>query len=185
MLVFSPMSDDIDRTQPGQPYIIDSTGWGWFMLLYLSLLPFLYLFAAVAGFAVFFANHVALFLTLYLAAALIISIVLYRKRSYRHRAFGRIAVVLTMLPPLLLTVFYAVPYAVLKPGFDSTLEFFLVLLLTVGGQVLVFSIARLRRDGLRHFFISLIFFGLSILLLYLCLSTEQDQLPLDTVWSIY
>ncbi len=185
MSAFDPIGSGIDRTLPGQPHVVDSDGWGWGMLLLFLALPFVYLTAVVIRFASFFASHAVPCLLVYLVFSFLIGRVLYRSKANRHRVLGLLAAMLTMLPMGLIVTFYTVPFAVLEPGFTSAFDFIILLLLCFGGEVLIFSLSRLLKNGRTHFSMSIAFLLLGLLLLEACLISEQELLTPDSIRSVY
>lgn len=185
MSAFSPIGSDVDRTLPGQPYVVSSDGWGWFMIIYLLILPFIILSLLISKFSVFFTNHVTLCLLIYFIFSFCFGLYLYNKKVSRHRFLGVISTVITTIPMALIITCYSVPYVLLEPGFDSAFDFVLLLLLLLGGEFLIFSLSRLLKNGIMHLIISIVFLGLGVLLLWFCLNTERDLLSLASIRALY
>ena len=185
MSAFDSWSDEIERTPPGQPYVVDSSGWGWFMLFYLAALPFIVLSVLIEDFAKWYAEHLILCLIIFALHSCIIGILLYRRRNYKHRVLGVIASLLTTAPLACFMTRYLIPFVILEPGFDAVFDFILIILLLFGGQVLVFSLCRLFKNGLAHLFLSALFIGVSFLLLIVAVNSEKDLLTFDAILSLY
>lgn len=185
MSAFEPWSDEIERSQPGQPYVVDSSGWGWFMLLYLIALPFVVLSFLIADFAEWYTDHPVLCLNIYYLFACIIGFIFYRNQTCKHRILGVISTLLTMAPLAGFMTGYAIPFIILDPGFDAFFDFILILLLLSGGMIFIFRLCGVLKSGLAHLIMALIFLGLSFLLFQVAIGTERDLLTPDAVWALY
>lgn len=185
MGAFDPIFSDIDRTRPGQPYVVDSNGWGWFMLIMLAILPFFILSLLISSISEFFKTHLTLCVVGYLLLSFGLGLILYNNKQIRHRMLGIVATVLTMAPIAIVQIAYAIPYVLAKPGFGAAFEFILVLALTAGGSIFVFSISRLLRNGAVHLVMALIFLGISVLFTYLLVGSEPDIFTENYFSTIY
>lgn len=185
MSVFNHIDSDIDRTRPGQPYVVDSDGWGWFMLIFLMILPFLLLSVLVSSFAKFFVEYLPICLITYSVASLFLGILLYCSPKVKYRTLGIISTILTMIPLVSSLTVYAIPYVLLAPGTDSTFDFILLFALLGGVTFLIFSLCRLFKNGILHFVMALGFLLLSLLLLSVCLDVESDLLTINTIRMVY
>ena len=98
---------------------------------------------------------------------------------------GVISTLLTMTPPACFMTRYLIPFVILEPGFDAVFDFILILLLLFGGQVFVFSLCRLFKNGLAHLPLAALFMGVSLLLLTVAVNSEKDLLTVEAILSLY
>lgn len=165
MSAFKAPWSDIEETYPGQPYVVDSNGWGWFAIFMLLALPFFLIWLFLHRFANAVCEHPYVFAGIYLAISCIFGFILYWNKAKKHPFLGFLAVVLTLLPIAWVQGIYAIPYVLLKDGFFwVTIEWLLVTAAIVGATVFVMVISNTLGNGLMHLMIAMVFFVIIVLL---------------------
>lgn len=182
---FDPIFSDIDRTRPGQPYVVDSNGWGWFMLLLLAAIPFIILSALLSSISEFMKEHLLLCVIVYLLFSFGAGLFLYKNKQIKHRKIGVIATVFTLSPIAFVQIAYTIPFMLSEPGFDATFDFILMLALTVGGSIFAFSISRLLRNGVVHLIMAIVFIGISAYITYIGICSEPEIFTENYFSAIY
>lgn len=187
MAAFDPLDSDIDRTPPGQPYVVSADGWGWFMIVFLLISPAFILSFFITSFAAFYIKYYIPTLLTYYGVALCFSAFFYYRKKYKchHPLCGIIATLCTITPLALIITCYAVPIVTIEPGFDSTLDFALFTVLLSGIAFFIFSISKLVKNGLTHLILSILFLVVSIILLQLCIKITDGALTANIIASIY
>lgn len=165
--------------------IVFSGEWTWFAMLLLMAVPFALLLFFMEKAALFFARHLILIGLVYLVASLALAAVIYLPSGKRWRVPGFAAVLLTTIPTFLALTFYLVPFEALDPGFDAIFDFFLIMLLYLGGAILITAISRYLKNGLIHLVIAAVYFVLCLLFLRSAISTEADLISSESLKTLY
>ncbi len=183
MGAFDPMWRDVDRTPPGQPYVVDNSGWGWFMLFVLASLPFFLLGFLISSAAAIFARYLWLILPIHLALSALVGLRLYPRGS-RRRALGLVACVVNLLPLPAMLLLYMVPFTLLSPGFNSAFDFILLLGLGLGGEYFLCKLAQVLQNTFLHLILTLILLALAGLLIWIGIGSESI-LTWDSIRALY
>lgn len=167
MSAFGSPWGDIDRTPPGQPYVVDSDGWGWFMLFIILVLPFFMLWLLISKAAAWICMHPIVSGVIYLAVSALISLLMYRGRKIRQRLLGTLAGIITFLPFAAGEALYAIPYVLLQPDkvFGPIFEWIIVTTVLLLFTIFVIAIANASGSVIVHLISAIIFCGVVGLLL--------------------
>lgn len=184
MSAFNSPWKDIDDTRPGTPYVVDSSGWGWFFVFILVAIPFLLVGAVVFQISNIICQHPILSSVIYFLISLICGNIFYKK-TIRHRFCGIIATIFTMLPLGLGVGLYAIPYVMLDSSFSSVFDWVLVGLFLFGIMYFIFAICNLLKNGFIHLIISIIFVAFSLLFIFGLISSESEIITWEAIRNIY
>lgn len=185
MSAFGSSWKDIDETRPGTPYVVDSDGWGWFLLFILASVPLLIAGSMVKGFSLFVVRHPVIFLMCYMGISVITGACIYLKRHKKWKICGIIAVFLTMLPAGIVELLYAVPVMVIYDSLiAATIEWILVILVVMGIAAGILLCCNLLGNGIIHLVISVLFSGIVFYILYQVLSSS-DKINWEVISNIY
>lgn len=185
MSAFSPIWKDIDNTKPGTPYVVDSDGWGWFLIFIIIAVPFLIICGAVFQISSWICEHPILSLTAYLLVSLVIGIFFYSRFMAKHRVCGIIATVISMMPLGAGVGLYAIPYVMLDNSFSSIFDWILVAALLFGVMYFIFSICNLLKNGLTHLIIAIVFLAISCFFIFGLISSESDIITWEAIKRVY
>lgn len=174
MSAFGSPWEDIDQTRPGQPYVVDSDGWGWFMLFILLAVPFAVLGAILAQLAETICAHPYITICVYLLFACILSLVLNTRGNRRHRVLGVISTMLTLLPFIQVQMLYMIPYLLQNSLFSAAFEWLIVTAAMVGLTFFILAICNVLQNRLVQLLLALLFLALTCLILFLCLSSSKE-----------
>ena len=177
--------NDIDKTKPQTPYVVDNDGWGWFLLFIIVALPFLLLFGVIFKISNFICLHPILSALVFLVISLITGIFIYSKHTTKHKFCGVISTVITFLPLGLVTVIYTIPHVMFEDSFSSFFDLILIELFLLGFIYFILAICRLLKNGLTHLLISIVFFSLSLLIIKSLVASESGIITLESLYILY
>lgn len=181
MSAFGSPWGDIDQTPPGTPYIVDSDGWGWFLLLILFAVPILLVASILSEAGGLLFRHPYLCGGIYIALSAWISFLKYRDKPKVHRVPGMFAAFLTMLPLGIAEGLYALPYLVLNSLISGLFEWLIVTAFVLAITVFLMSVIK---NGFLHLFLALLFFMLTTLLV-LGVLRSSDLVNWDAIYKLY
>ena len=184
MSVFGHAWGDIDRTPPETPYVVDSDGWGWFMIFLLLALPFFLIGIFLTRAAALICSHPYISMVIYLLFSFLIGGVLYIWGNKKRKVFGLIATLITLLPLATVEGLYLIPYILQSGLFTAVFEWILVTAVVGGITFFILAIANVLNNGVIHFIISLVFCGLVCLILFGMLRTSKE-INWTVIRSIY
>lgn len=148
-------------------YVVDSSGWGWFALGFVLILPFVYFSSGLKAYAEKFASNPLIFILIFFILSIILAL------FYRHR-IGFITMLILLQPILVFQMLYVVPYIIMAEHvLDIIFEWFIVTGLTIAFTVFIAAMAQLIRSSFLRFIIVLIYFALALLLALLCSPPES------------
>ena len=180
MGAFSPFDNDIDNTRPNQPYVVDSDGWGWFMLFVAATGPFILASMMLERYVAFVIEHPKLFCIMFLSLSLLLGVIISHS-SLCNRFLSVISVFLTMMPWAIVQIIYAIPYVQAQDGiFTLVVEWFLVTALVTVLTIILLSLIRVIQNGVARLTI-----GSTFLLVTLYIVTPPNGMTLENVWLLY
>ena len=185
MSAFSPPWKDIDDMEPGELYLVDNDGWGWFGIFIAVAVPFLIVGSAVARISTLICTHPVLSLSIYSAFAILFGVFFYRRPSARHRICGVIATALTMAPLGMGVALYAIPFVMLKGSFSAFFDWVLVFAFLFGIMFFIFSICNLLKNGLIHLILGVAFLVFTYFFITGLISSESDILSWEAIKNLY
>jgi hypothetical protein len=184
MAAFGNPWGDIDRTQPGQPYVADSDGWGWFALLIMLALPFFVMGILLMQMTEAICKHPYISFGTYLVFSFVFGLIFYSRGNKKFKLAGIAATMITLLPFALTEAFYMVPYIVQHALFASVFEWLIVTAILGGITFFILSIANLLENGWIHLILAVIFFAIVFAVLNHFLSSS-DQINWALVSTVY
>ena len=183
---FDPMWKDIDETRPGTPYVVDSTGWGWFGLFILLTVPVLMVYGIVACVTGWVVSQPVVAAGIYLGIGLVAGLLIYCLGQARFRVVGVFATVLTVLPLGLAMALYAIPYLMIQEGFSALVDWVLILIILGIISLMILFWAGSLENGLIHFLLALAFLGLVSMILYSWWTeTSHDWITWSKLLELY
>lgn len=177
---------DIDRTKKNTPYIVDESGWGWFLLGIIALVPVVI--------AVFFLQNIAVFITenpiisgiLYVCIVVLIGEGTYIRKGIKKRFWGIVATFFTFTPFALIEIFFEIPMILTNSKtiismISLVLEWFFVTLFTLGISIFIQAINLLNVSIRRHLITAIIYLIVVILIIIRTVSAEN----LEVIRTLY
>ena len=166
---FVPINDNDGWTSTYYEYVSNDsiTTMGLVAFALLSS-PIIFLFFIAHEFCIYLKEHLLTYLIIYFVISFLIGLVLYRNKRIRNRGFGIVATVATMTPLALNIILNCTPNMVTNPNFGTCFSVAVILFITFGIEIFVMSMARLQRDGIKHFVYAIISILLSIIFNFVC-----------------
>lgn len=159
--------------------------WAWLAIAIFMALPVILIFLFTERAALFFADHLFTIGIVYFSVALILALVLYFTQKKRWKPLIFPAVLLTVLPMFLALTLYLAPFEIMEPGIDPIIDFFIIMLLYLGGAALVTALSTVCENSFWYLVMAGIYFILCMLFLRLAISTERDIITEDNIRAIY
>lgn len=181
MSAFGSPWGDVDKTRPGTPYVVDSDGWGWLLLLIVFALPLLLLASLVSEVGGLIFRYPWLFGGAYLALSVWVSFLKYKGSPKRHRIPGTLASLLTMLSFGIVEALYALPYMALNSLLSGLIEWFFVTVFMLGITVFLMTVIK---NGFLHLFLAVLISSFTTLVV-LGVLNGADTVNWDAVIKLY
>ena len=159
MSAFKSPWSDIDETYPGQPYVVDSNGWGWFAIFIIVALPFCLIWSFLDQLADAICEHPYIAVIIYLFLSFALSYFVCRSKTSKTTVLDFLAVVIALLPIAWVQGVYAIPYVLTKDGFFwVTVEWLLVTAAIVGVTVFVIAVSSKLKNGIVQIVVAVVYF---------------------------
>lgn len=184
MSAFGSPWEDIDRTLPGQPYVVSSDGWGWLLLFILLMFPFLFLGALLTQITEEICAHPYISIGIYLLFSLMMSLIISRRQRGRFRILSIIATMSAFLPFALAQMLYTIPYIMQNTMLSSVFEWLIITALMIGLTCFILAICNVLQSRLAQLMIASVYLALTCLILFSYLSHSRE-INWDTVRTIY
>ncbi|MGN1249918.1 MAG: hypothetical protein ACI4XW_07535, partial [Candidatus Spyradocola sp.] len=172
MPAFGDPWGDIDRTRPGQIYLVESDGWGWFMIFILLALPFFILGLFLTQLSAAICEHPYITICVYSIFAIVFSIAFNIFTHQRFKVVGTIATILTLTPIFLVQILYMIPYISQNSLFGAVFEWLVVTAMMVGLTFFILAMMNLLKNGWIHLGVAAVFLALTVFILYKHLSSS-------------
>lgn len=185
MSMFGSPWKDIDDTKVGTPYLVDNSGWGWFLIFIIIAVPFLMLGSAVFTFSIWICQHPVLSFVLYLIISIVIGALFYGRSSVRYRICGILATIFTMIPMGMGVALYAIPYVMITGKLSAAFDWILVTAFLCGITFFIFALCKLLKNGRIHLVMSLVFLALAYLFINNLIASESDVLSWQAIGNLY
>lgn len=185
------VSSDIDRTEEGALYVVyevDGSGWVWFALGIVALIPVVYMGFALHGAADFISTHPLLVIFGYILLTSGVGAAAYKRKTGLWNPIGMLATTLSFLPVLLTEMLVEVP-GILRTGdsiggmIELLIEWIFLTLIVAGIGVFIHAVSMLSFSPIRHLIMGIVYCAVVGLILAKTLDTEKI-IELKSVYGI-